>query len=160
MSKRRRQVFIYDWTTKPVTLNTKSRWQTLGYRPRRGVTPCASLYNKYKKNCDLFNKHQVEMIPGAAAAQRRADLRWSIARGQMRKLAEDWLKLFVNHRPPTDDEIQDAGIGYSECEFLDWWDMPCELNQTRRDMLRFEFEKGICRLQGRDYADYAYCETF
>lgn len=159
MSKRRRRdVQYYNWERKPVTFNTKSRWQKLGYRPRKDITaPCGVLYNNYGKACDLFNSRQVEMIPGKAARIRRGELQYSIARGQIRKLAEDW---HAWNRYASDDVIQDAAIAISAREFKDWWDMLIDLNQSRRDMLRFEFEKEVCQLMGRDYADYAYCETF
>lgn len=64
------------------------------------------------------------------------------------------------NRHANDETIQDAAIAASMSEFLDWWNQPIELTQTRRDMLRFEFEKEVCQLSGRDYADYTYCETF
>lgn len=61
MSKRkRRDAKTYKWENKPVTFNTKTRWQSHGYRPRKDVTlPCGVLYNNYGKACDLFNKSQV-----------------------------------------------------------------------------------------------------
>lgn len=153
MSKRkRRDVQYHNWESKPMTWNTKSRWQQHGYRPRQNITPCGVLYNKFGKACDLFNKHQVEIIPGKAAALRRAELHYSIARGIMRSWADG--------RFTSDETLQDTAIAYSQREFVDWWDMPIVLSQTKRDMLRFEFEKEVCRLMERNYADYAYCETF
>lgn len=159
MSKRRgmRREQYHNWESKPTTWNTKTRWQKHGYRPRKGTTPCGALYNKYNKNCDLFNHRQLEIIPGKAAAARRSELHYAIARGIMRQWAEAWL---AEGSKPTDEAIQDAAISASARTFFDWWDMPIDLNQSRRDMLRFEFEKEVCQLMGRDYADYAYCETF
>ncbi len=156
MSKKQQSKWC-DWETKPMTWNTRSRWKQYGWRVIPRSPACATLYNAHGKNCPLFNKDQLEPIAGAKAAQRRAALAYSMARGQIRKLATDW---FIEKPPANDDILQDDAIAASMGEFLDWWNQPIELNQSRRDMLRFEFEKEVCRLMGRDYADYAYCETF